>query len=103
MAMHPEKGSFNQYIARKTDAGWVVAFGRFADQHAKFLVVYEAVQVKAGNPNAFTAKKCDPPQEDTGFNYAAAKAIDTATHDFQGEKRPYNADVLPGHSNQIYV
>jgi hypothetical protein len=33
----------------------------------------------------------------------AAKAFDTALHDFQGEKRPYNGAVLPAPSNQLFV
>jgi hypothetical protein len=45
----------------------------------------------------------DPLQEDTSFYLVAARAIDTALHDFQGEKRPYNAAVLPALSNQLYV
>jgi hypothetical protein len=43
------------------------------------------------------------PEEDTAFYLAAAKAFDTALHDFQGEKRPYNVAVLPAPPNQLYV
>ncbi len=48
-------------------------------------------------------KKLDPPREDAAFYLAAARAIDTALRDFQGEKRPYNAAVLPAPSNHLYV
>src|SRR5262249_4915324 len=33
----------------------------------------------------------------------AARAIDTALHDFQGERRPYNVAVLPAPPDQLYV
>src|SRR6267142_2055339 len=55
---------------------------------------------------SFAGKKkpeLDPPKEDTTFYLAAAKAFDTARHDFQGEKRPYNIAVLPAPSNQLFV
>jgi len=48
-------------------------------------------------------KKYDPPQEDTAFYLSAAKAIETALGAFTGEKRPYNAAVLPAKSGQLYV
>ena len=101
LAMNPEKGSVARYVAKKADAGWVVAFGRFNDKHDGFLVVYEATQ--AANPQEFRVKKCDPPQEDTGFYYSAAKAIETALQDFRGAQRPYNVAMLPAESNQMYV
>ena len=101
LAMKPEKGSVARYIAKKTGGKWVVAYGRFNDKRDKFLVVYEATQgVSLQN---FTVKKYDPPLEDAGFYYRGAKAIDTALKDFQGEKRPHNASVLPAESHQIYV
>jgi len=100
-AMKPEKGSVGRYIAEKTGAKWVFAYGRFNDKHDRFLIVYEATQgVSLQN---FTVKKYDPPLEDAGFYYRGAIAIDTALKDFQGEKRPHNAAVLPAESHQIYV
>lgn len=100
-AMHPAQGSVARYVARKTQYGWVVAFGRFNEKHDRFLVVYEATQ--GANPEEFTVKQYDAPQEDAGFYYSAGKAIGTALGDFRGEKRPYNVAVLPAESNQMYV
>ena len=100
-AAHPPKGSLGRYIARKSEKGWMVAFGHLNDMRDKFLVGYEATQGAA--PEEFTVKKLDPPQEDSTFYLAAAIAIDTALHDFQGEKRPYNVVVLPALANQLYV
>jgi hypothetical protein len=88
------------YIAQKGDSGWVVAFGRYSDKGDQFLVVYEATQ---GANQEFTVTQQDPPREDTGFYFCAAKALDTAFGDFQGEKRPYVSAVLPAESNQMYV
>src|SRR5271169_4218168 len=38
--LKPEKGSTRFYIAKKSDAGWVVVFGRLSDTHDKFLILY---------------------------------------------------------------
>jgi hypothetical protein len=45
----------------------------------------------------------DQPEADTAFYLAAAKAFNTARHDFQGEKRRYNIAVFPAPSDQLYV
>lgn len=46
-AAHPVDGLIGRYIARKTDAGWVVDFGRLDGAGDKFLVAYEAAQTLA--------------------------------------------------------
>lgn len=101
LAMHPIQGSVAWTIARKTDAAWVVAFGRFNEKQDAFLVVYEATQ--AGSPEGFTVQKYDPPHEETGFYYIAGRAIETALRDFRGDQRAYNAAVLPDEAGQMYV
>lgn len=100
-ATNPPKGSLGRYIANKSGAGWTVAFGHLSDQRDKFLMGYEATQ--GATLQQFTVKKFDPPQEDASFYLVAATAIDTALHDFQGEKRPFNVAVLPAPSDQVYV
>jgi hypothetical protein len=100
-ATHPPAQSVGRYIAYKSDTGWTVAFGHLNDRRDEFLVGYEATQ--NATLQEFTVKKLDPPREDTSFYLAAAKAIDIALHDFQGEKRPYNVAVLPAPPNQLYV
>lgn len=96
-------GSVVRYIARKTDRGWTVAFGRLDED--RFLIAYEAVQGK--DPDKFDIKEFDPPKEDSGFFRSAAKAIDVALKDFiehfEGEKRPYNVAVLPAEKGQLWV
>jgi len=101
LAGHPAKGSLTGYVAKKTDTGWVVAFGRLNDAHDKFLVAYVATQ--GATPQEFKAAQNLPPQEDTGFFFLAVKALETSRRDFQGQKRPYNGAVLPAQSNQMYV
>jgi len=100
-ATNPPTQALGRYIAHKSDTGWKVAFGHLNDTRNKFIIAYEATG--AATLQEFTVKKLDPPQEDTSFYLAAAKAIDTALHDFQGEKRQYNVAVLPAPPNQLYV
>ena len=101
VALSPPEGSVARYLARKTDAGWVVVFGRFNEKRDKFLIAYEAVQT--GSPSEFKAKKHDPPKETTDFYFFAAKAVDTALADFKGQNRPYNVALLPAKADGFYV
>jgi hypothetical protein len=100
-AMHPPTQYLGRYIAHKSGAAWEVVFGRLNDTRDKFLVAYKATQ--GAIFQQFTVAKLDPPQEDTSFYVVAARAIDTALHDFHGQKRPYNAAVLPASGDQLYV
>lgn len=100
-AEHPPTELVGRYIARKSDAGWEVVFGHLSEAHDVFLIAYKATQ---GNTlQEFAVKRLDPPQQDTSYYLAAARAIDTALHEFQGERRPYNVAVLPAVSGQLYV
>lgn len=100
-AMNPEEGSVTRYVAEKTSAGWVVAFGRLSDAQDKFLIAYEATQ--GASLQQFTAKHYDPPQQDTGFYFLGARAIATVLKDFQGQDRPYNSMLLPAQAGQMFV
>lgn len=100
-ALSPPAGSIARYLARKTDAGWVVVFGRLNEKRDKFLVAYEAAQ--GGSPAEFKVRKHAPPKETTDFYFFAAQAVDTALADFRGERRPYNVAVLPAKANGFYV
>ncbi len=101
LATKPEKGAVTRYIVEKTDAGWVVAYGRLNNAQNSFLVAYTATQ--GANPQQFTVKHYDPPKVDSGFYFVGAKATATALNDFHGEKRPYNTAVLPALPGQVYV
>ena len=101
MALKPDTKSLGRYIARKTDAGWVVVFGQLNEPKDKFLIAYQATQ--SAKPTEYQAEKLDPPKEDSDFFLAAAKSIEVTLAAFQPEKRPYNVAVLPASSNQMYV
>jgi hypothetical protein len=101
LALKPAQGVVGRYIARKTDAGWMVAFGRFNPAKDAFLISYEATQ--GSESKTFTVKTNDPPKGDTGFFYVAAKSIEIALQNSHLEKRPYNTYVLPQDSGQLYV
>lgn len=98
---HPVEGRMGRYIARKTEAGWVVDFGRLNEAGDKFLVAYEAVQT--ASLSKYEVKGFDPARADTGWNLAAAKGIENAVRDFRGVDRPYNIAVLPAEREGIYV
>jgi len=100
-ALNPPNGAVRRYIAKKTDAGWVVAFGRFNETKDAFLIMYEATQGRSALE--FSVKTNDPPLKDTGFFYISAKAIEISLQNSQLENRPYNTYVLPLDSGQLYV
>jgi hypothetical protein len=101
LAMKPKEGSVARYLAKKTDNGWAVAFGRLNEKRDTFLIVYEANQ--GASPKEFNVKKYDTPKEDAGFYFSAAKAVETTLADFSGENRQYNVAILPARSGQMYV
>jgi hypothetical protein len=100
-ALKPPLESVGRYIPRKADSVWTVAFGHLNEARDKFVVAYEATQ--GATLQEFTVKKLDPPRQDASFYLFAARALDTALKDFRGEKRPYNAAVLPATDDQLYV
>ena len=104
-AKQPKEGSIGRYIARKTDKGWVVAFGRLDEKQEAFLIAYQATQ--GNKPDQFDVKEMTPPTRDTGFYLSASRAIDTAlkefTEHFESEQRPYNVAVLPAEKGQLWV
>ena len=102
-ATQPPAGKIVRFIGRQTAIGWTVNFGRLSPDGTKFLTAYEAIQTDA--PTHFAVGMFDPGREDTGFNLAAARAIDLALKDFRGENIPYNVAVLPGgtRGNLVYL
>jgi len=101
MAARPAEDRLGSYVARKTEAGWAVAFGRLDEAGEKFLVTYEAVS--KGKKAKFEVKGFDPPREDTGWNLATARGIQTARKDFGPLSRPYNHAVLAAEQGELYV
>ncbi len=101
LATHPSKGEDGRYIARKTDAGWVVAFGPLSSAGDAYLIAHLATEGK--KPQEFSVEHFTTPKNGTGFFFVAAKAVDLALKDFQGENSPYNVAVLPTPDGQLYV
>jgi hypothetical protein len=99
--LKPDKTISPLYIARKTANGWEVAFGRLSESRDGFLIVYQASQ--GSTPTGFSVQKDDPPVEDRGFYFAAAKAIGTASRDFGTPSRAFNTYVIPAETGQLYV
>lgn len=103
--LQPKQGAVAQYIARQTDKGWIVAFGRLDEAKESFLIAYRASQ--GDKPDEFRVEELTPPTKDATFFLAAARSIDTALRDFvehyQGERRPYNVAVLPAENDQLWV
>ncbi|WP_165225557.1 hypothetical protein [Aquisphaera insulae] len=102
---HPREGSVARYIARKSDKGWTVAFGRLDGQGKTFLIAYEA---KPGaKPDEFTVEEHLPAVRETGYYRSASKAIDTALADlaahFDPPRRAYNVAVLPADQGRWWV
>jgi len=101
LARKPGKGLVARYIARKTDNGWIVDFGRLNESRDTFLVAYVATQ--GAKPDEFTVELLDPPHADSGFDLHAAVAIETCLRDSGSAKIPYNTAVLPADSDRLYV
>jgi hypothetical protein len=100
-ALKPDHAAAPTYLAHKLNDKWEVAFGRMSPQGDCFLIVYRAIE--GDSPEQFSAKKSDPPVEDRGFYFDAAKAIGTASKDFGHPARPYNSYVLPTGHGELYV
>jgi hypothetical protein len=100
-ALPADMNRVRRYIARQSGNGWQVVFGKLNETQDKFLVAYEANQ--GATPIQFAATAFDPPKEDTGVYFAEAVAIASALADFKGEKRPYNAAVLPADGGNFFV
>jgi len=103
-ALHPAQETVQHYVARKTPAGWIVAWGYFDKDHSHFLITYEAKQ--GASPTEFTVVEHNPPLKDADFYFHAAAALETARTDFRASAhpaRPYNISVLPASTGEWYV
>lgn len=100
-AVHPTPGKGPLYVGQKTPSGWSFAFGSWETEHKEFVIGYLADQ--SGPALEFIVK--DEPSAETRnpFFQTAARAIETAMRDFQGEQRPYSLAVIPTEADQLYV
>jgi hypothetical protein len=102
--LNPPKEAVQLYVARKTENGWVVMWGRFNELKTKFLIAYEARE--GASPTEYKVIQHKPAIEDGDVYYRAAKALETARADFRNRSHPqvpYNISVLPGPSDGWYV
>lgn len=100
-ALNPDHAAAAVYLAHRISGKWEVVFGRMSPKDDGFLIVYRATEGE--DPEKFTAKKVDPPLEDRGFYFEAAKALETASKDFGQPPRPYNRYILPTEDGRLYV
>jgi hypothetical protein len=98
---NPKTAQGQRCLARFENGRWLVVFGSLNGDKTKFSISYEALQ--GNKPQSFTVKRDDPFREDNDFYLFAARALETASADFGGTPRPYNAAVLPARDQQFYV
>ena len=98
---HPDESLVQGYFARKTGAGWEVAYGRLNESGDKFLVAYLATQSSA--QDKFTVETFTPPKEDSGFFLSAARARVAALNELGSTPRPYNLATIPAEGGKFYV
>lgn len=89
------------YIARETDTGWIVSFGRLTANADTFLVALEARPVD--HAAHYEARAITPPHPDVDFLARAARAIDTSVESLGPVSRPYNAAVLPASNEEWWA
>ena len=100
----PAPGHVTRYVARRTDRGWVVVFGRLSAKRDTFLIATEAAPGARGGPHeGYVAVKHAVPKADTGYYRRAVLAIDTAIAEFGAVQRPYNVAVLPAPGGHWWV
>jgi hypothetical protein len=96
LALAPSPEGVEGYVARQTDRGWVVSFGRLNDRRNAFLVAYESIASTLTSAHGgFETVAYAMPKADTGYLLRAALALDIARAEFGAVTRPYNAAVLP--------
>ena len=102
--LNPTKEAVQLYVARKTESGWVVMWGRLNETKTKFLIVYEARE--GADPTSYKVIPHDPPLEDGDLYLREAKAHEVASADFLHQAHAsltYNVSVLPSPSGGWYV
>jgi len=98
---NPKTIEGQRYIAKKENGKWNVVFGKLNDDKTLFEIYYEAAQ--QANPREFKVTAETEQRSDNRFYLFAARAIEVALKDFQGERRPYNVAVLPAPQDQLFA
>jgi hypothetical protein len=100
-ALHPSTKGLSHYLCIHTAKGWRVVFPKWDASHEHILIAYDATQ--SIPDKTFKARELNPPQAADASLQLQALALETALHDFELPKRPYNTAVLPGPHGQFYV
>lgn len=98
---NPKNVEGQRYVAKKENGKWTVVFGRLSEDHSRFGISYEAEE--QATLRQFAVQQEPAERQDEGFFLYAARAIEAAMKDFGSTNRPYNAAVLPGPAEQLYV
>jgi hypothetical protein len=102
--LKPSSEKVQLYIAKETEHGWVVMYGRFNAAKTKFLIAYEAQE---GSSSAeYKVFEHEPAVEDGDWYLRAAKAHELAAADYLNRAHPhvsYNVSILPAPSGGWYV
>jgi hypothetical protein len=101
LAIPGAKDKVGMYIGRKTDAGWVVAFGKLNEDKDAFLLAYEADPTgDVLHPRVLVNT---PPIEDRGEWLNEARAFNLARSVFPDTSRQYNGTVVELRDKSWYV
>jgi hypothetical protein len=100
-ALKPDETQVHRYLARKTEDGWIVVFGKLNDEQSQFRISYEATARSADGK--FRAKALKKLRVDDDFFLRAARATDTAFAAFGTPSRPYNVAALVAPEGQWWV
>jgi hypothetical protein len=98
---NPKNVEGQRYIAKKENAKWTVVFGKLSEDRSRFDITYEANEQATLRQFSVRQEPAEPQGE--GFFLYAARAIEVAMKEFGAANRPYNAAVLPGPAEQLYV
>ena len=98
---NPKNVEGQRYIAKKENGKWTVVFGNLNEDGSQFAISYQADE--QATVQQFAVKQEPADRQDEGFFLNAARAIEVTMRDFGAATRPYNAAVLTGWSEQLYV
>lgn len=99
-ALHPDMKGGTHYICTRTQSGWRLVFPRWDAMNQHLLIAYEATETA---PGKYEARKIDPPEDGGADLVGKERALALALNDFPHPDRPYNAAILPGPTETLFV
>jgi hypothetical protein len=101
LAQKPDTSRVEFYVARKTEEGWLVSWGKFNDANDAFLVSYQ-VLLKEGSPDRAEIRTLATAIENRDLEFFEARARKDAAARFGEHGRPYNIAIIPAEAG-LYV